>query len=253
MEFGFGAVAIGLLATFVIAFSKGAFGGGLAVVGIPLLTFVMSPVDAAFVLGPLLPAMDLATLRVYPPRTWSLPDVVWIVAGMLCGMGIGVLVFASVPETTLRGLIGAAVLLYALRQVLARPPQPGAPVAVSPPRAFGWGVVGGITTFVANAGNPPIAVYLLRRGLTKTVFAGTLSAVFTITNLARLPMLGFIAEGRLPLLGYAALLLPAIPAGVWAGKMLHDRLDRERLFTVVYALLAIAGAKLAAEGLGIGW
>ena len=38
---------LGLLATFLIGFSKGAFGGGLAILGVPLLAPVLGPLDAA--------------------------------------------------------------------------------------------------------------------------------------------------------------------------------------------------------------
>lgn len=243
-------VAAGLLAVFVIAFSKGAFGGGLAVVGIPILALVMDPVDAALVLAPLLFAMDLVTLRVYPPRTWSVPDAVWIASGVVCGMLVGAWLFAGLPREVTGALIGAALLLFSLRQLVLRP-RPGTPLGVSPWRGFVWGSVGGLTTFLANSGQPPVAIYLTRRSLPKTIYAGTMSAVFTLANFTRLPLMAGLAFARPSLLLYSAVLLPAIPFGTWAGKALHDRIDRDRLFFLVYVLILLAGLKVLGSSLGL--
>jgi len=43
--------------------------------------------------------------------------------------------------------------------------------------------------------------------------------------------------------------MPAIPLGVWAGTLLHDRLDQERLYFWCYVVLAISGLKLLVDSL----
>ncbi|MEP9379553.1 sulfite exporter TauE/SafE family protein [Aquabacter sp. CN5-332] len=249
-EFAPQIVVAGLVAVFLIAFCKGAFGGGLAVVGIPVLALVMDPVDAAVVLAPLLPLMDIATLKVFPPRTWSIPDVTWVAGGVFSGMIAGALLFAGLPRDVTGALIGAAILIFALRYLIVRS-QPGPPLGVSPPRGFFWGTLGGFATFLANAGQPPVAIYLMRRQLTKTTYAGTMSAIFMIANITRLPLLAGLAFARPHLLLYSAALVPVIPVGAYLGKLLHDRLDRERLFSFVYLMLVIAGAKLLGSSLGL--
>ena len=52
---------------FVIGFMKGAFGGGFAIIGIPLLALVMDPIAAGALLAPLFIAMDLFALRYWKP------------------------------------------------------------------------------------------------------------------------------------------------------------------------------------------
>ncbi|MBA4789694.1 MAG: sulfite exporter TauE/SafE family protein [Pseudomonadota bacterium] len=243
-------IVAGLVAVFIIAFSKGAFGGGLAVVGIPILALVMDPVDAAIVLAPLLFAMDLVTLRVFPPSTWSMPDVRWIAAGLFSGMVVGAYAFAGLPRDLSGALIGGAIFLFAARQLLVRA-APASPLGVSGWRAFLWGGVGGLTTFLANAGQPPVAIYLTRRSLTKTVYAGTMSAAFTIANATRLPLMAGLILARPSLMLYSAAMLPAIPLGAYVGKALHDRIDRDRLFRIVYVLILLAGAKVLGSSLGL--
>jgi uncharacterized membrane protein YfcA len=56
-----------------MCFMKGAFGGGFAIVGIPMLSLVMDPVTAGGLLAPLFIAMDLYALRYWKPSTWSKP------------------------------------------------------------------------------------------------------------------------------------------------------------------------------------
>ena len=53
---------LALAAVVLIAFMKGAFGGGFAIVGIPLLSLAMDPLQAGALLAPLFVAMDLCAL-----------------------------------------------------------------------------------------------------------------------------------------------------------------------------------------------
>jgi uncharacterized protein len=51
---------LGLATTFVIAGRKGALGGGLAVLRIPLPSLAIDPVDAAIIVAPLVAFLDPA-------------------------------------------------------------------------------------------------------------------------------------------------------------------------------------------------
>ncbi len=51
---------LALATTFVIAVGKGAFGGGLAMLGIPLLSLAVDPIDAAVVIAPLVGLLEAA-------------------------------------------------------------------------------------------------------------------------------------------------------------------------------------------------
>ena len=44
-------LALGFTAVLLIAFTKGAFGGGFAIVGIPLMSLVMDPISAGALLA----------------------------------------------------------------------------------------------------------------------------------------------------------------------------------------------------------
>lgn len=51
---------LGLATTFIIAVGKGAFGGGLAMLGIPLLSLAIDPIEAAIIVAPLIAFLEAA-------------------------------------------------------------------------------------------------------------------------------------------------------------------------------------------------
>jgi uncharacterized protein len=127
------------------------------------------------------------------------------------------------------------------------------PVAAKPRsagKAVAAGLASGVTTMVAHAGGPPVAMYLLPLGLSKTVYAGTTSIVFTFGNIVKVvPWLMLVPLGTAEWTLFA-LALPAIPLGTWLGWRLHNRLDPDRLFTLCYALLVAVSLKLMWDGVG---
>jgi uncharacterized membrane protein YfcA len=238
---------LGLATTFAIAVGKGAFGGGLAMLGIPLLSLAIDPIDAAIIVAPLVAFMDLFALRAFGPATWSKPDLVWLLPGLGVGIAVGAAVFALVDPRIVTLLIGAITLLfcadYFLRGRTAEPQS----LPVSRPLALAAGAASGFTTFVAHAGGPPTALYLLRRGVSKSVYAGTTVALFASANFLKLPPYLALGWSKPGVLLAAAAFAPAVPFGVWAGKVLHDRMPAARLFFWCYLLMAAAASKLFIE------
>ena len=240
---------VGTLTILAISVGKGAFGGGLVILGVPLLSLVIDPIDAAILLAPLVAFMDLFALNAFGRSTWSKPDLAWLLPGLGVGVALGTAVIALVDPRWVTLLIAAVSLgfgaHYFLRGRLALPGM--RPVA--PTLALLAGTTSGFTTFVAHAGGPPLTVYLLRRGLDKGRFAGTSVAFFTLANLLKLPPYLALGSGRPGLFLAALTLAPAVPLGVWLGKRLHDRLPQERLYFWCYVLLTGAAAKLMIDAL----
>src|SRR5262245_9721502 len=173
-------ILVAFAGVFLIGFMRGAFGGGFAIVGIPLLSIVMDPVTAGGVLAPLFIAMDLFALRYWKPSTWSKPDLVLLLPGLLIGIGSGYLLFRVLDHRAI-SIVRAAITLIFVGLWFVR----GATVTIRPrssPKAVAAGLASGVTTMVAHSGGPPLAMYLLPLGLSKEAYAGTTSLFFTVGN-----------------------------------------------------------------------
>ncbi|MFJ9030714.1 sulfite exporter TauE/SafE family protein [Streptomyces sp. NPDC102274] len=111
-------------------------------------------------------------------------------------------------------------------------------------RARSYGVLGGFTTMVANAGGPVMSLYLLSAGFRKLGFLGTSAWFFLIVNTSKLPFsvgLGLV-DGRSLLLD-AALVLFVLP-GALIGKACVDRIDQRLFERLVIGATALGGLQL---------
>lgn len=233
---------------FLICFMKGAFGGGFAIVGIPLLSLVMDPITAGGLLAPLFIAMDLFSLRYWKPSTWSKPDLNLLVPGLIVGIGVGYLLFRVMDHRAVAIVMAAVTLTFVGLWFKA-----GAEVRVQPrssSKAVAAGVTSGITTMVAHSGGPPLAMYLLPLGLSKQVYAGTTSMFFTVGNLLKAAPWLLLARPTGNVLSLMVICLLAVPCGVWLGWRLHARLEQRQMYRACYGLLVVTALKLLWDGVG---
>lgn len=239
-------LAIAIAGVFLIGFMRGAFGGGFAVVGIPLLSLAMDPITAGTVLAPLFIAMDLTALRYWKPSTWSKPDLVLLVPAMVVGIAIGFAVLSVVDRAVLAIAIAVITLLFAGLWFIGGGKVEQRPRSTA--KALACGTASGITTMVAHAGGPPLAMYLLPLGMPKHLYAGTTSLYFTVANA--------IKAGPWLVLGHPSrdmwllmlLCLPAVPLSIWIGWKLHEKLDQTQLYRACYGLLILTALKLLFDG-----
>jgi hypothetical protein len=156
------ALPVAAAGVFLIAFMKGAFGGGFAIVGIPLLSLVMDPISAGALLAPLFIAMDVVAFRYWRPSTWSRPDLLMLVPALVVGTAVG---YALLSRLDLHAIeIGVALVTLGFAALWL---TGGAQVETRPrslPKALAFGFGAGITTMVAHSGGPPLAMYLLPLG-----------------------------------------------------------------------------------------
>ncbi|HEX2113070.1 MAG TPA: sulfite exporter TauE/SafE family protein [Alphaproteobacteria bacterium] len=246
MPIDFAALAVALAGVVLIAFMRGAFGGGFAIIGIPLLSLVMDPITAGALLAPLFIAMDVVALRYWKPSTWSKPDLIVLVPAMVAGIAIGFAIMSSVDHALIAIVVAVITLGFAGLWFLG-----GGKVERRPrstPRAIAHGAASGITSMIAHSGGPALAMYLLPLGLPKHIYAGTTSVYFTVTNATKAgPWLLIGAPTRATWL-LMLLCVPAVPLGIWAGWKLHERLDQQQMYRACYALLVVTALKLLFDG-----
>jgi uncharacterized protein len=238
---------ISVLVIFSIAVTKGAFGGGFAILGVPLLSLVLTPVEAGGLLAPLLVLMDACALRYWTPTSWSKTDVGMLVPALLVGVCAGYFTLRNLDPHGIAIVIGGVTLGFVVF-ALCRGDAP-ARRERSRVRAWAAGSTSGLATMVAHSGGPPISMYLLSLGLPKEAYVSTSGIVFAVANMAKLVPWLLLAQPSYALWALTALCSLAVPVGLWSGWLLHRRLEQRVLFRVCYALLAITGLKLLWDGL----
>jgi uncharacterized membrane protein YfcA len=105
-------ILVAFAGVFLICFMKGAFGGGFSIIGIPLLSEVMDPVTAGGLLAPLFVAMDLYALRYFKRSTWSGPDLLLLLPGLVTGIGLGYLLFRLLDHRAIAIVMAVTTLCF---------------------------------------------------------------------------------------------------------------------------------------------
>jgi len=109
------------------------------------------------------------------------------------------------------------------------------------------GFFAGLTTQLANAAGPVMAIYLLSMKLPKNEFIGTGAWYFLILNWLKLPL--FMVDGRISssTLSCDFMLIPIILAGAVAGIFLLNKIPQKSFEKVVQFLAAVGALKLASS------
>lgn len=228
-------------AVLLIGLSKSGFASGFGALAVPLLALVVPVPQAAAILLPVLCVADVLGLaQLLRERDRGLVRLL-LPAG-LAGIALGALSFGLLPVGVVSGLVGAITLAFLAVRTLF-PPHADAP---PPPRWLGrvLAVVSGYTSFVAHAGSPPLAFYVLPLKLKPLNFAATMAVFFAAINLSKwLPYawLGLI-DGRN--LSTSAVLLPITPLGVWIGVRFVRRVPQVLFYRLFNLGLLLTGCKL---------
>ncbi|WP_026249224.1 sulfite exporter TauE/SafE family protein [Streptomyces sp. LaPpAH-108] len=262
------------LAALLVGFSKTAVSGANTV-SLAVFAAVLPARASTGVLLPLLIAGDILAVLTYRrhahwPTLWRLFPAVGV------GVVAGTLFLVRAGDGIVRTSIGAILLLMTgitlwRRRAAARPEPEGAAdggVGAGAP-ADGWarangpvadgaavatragrttagayGVLGGFTTMVANAGGPVMSMYLLSAGFRKLGFLGTSAFFFLIVNVSKVPFsaaLGLI-DGHSLLLD-AALLVFVVP-GAFIGKWAVNRINQQLFDRLVVAATVVGALEL---------
>lgn len=229
--------------------SKGGFGSGAAFVAASILALVIPPGLALGVMLPLLMLMDVAGLRAYW-RKWSWQDARLLMLASVPGVIAGAVFYTSVNDDVLRVLIGSISVLFVMwRGFVALGLIKLNQTSLSDRAGAIAGFAAGFTSFVSHAGGPPVAVYLLSKGLTKTQYQASTVLVFWLINIVKFAPYAFLGMFTWET-GVANLALaPFALIGVWLGVKAHHLVSDRLFFGFTYVILAVTGTKLIWDGL----
>jgi uncharacterized membrane protein YfcA len=202
---------------------------------VALVALVLPTKDSTGLVLLMLLAGDLVAVWTFRRHAdWKL--IVRLTAPVLAGLAVGAVFLALVDDRLLRRTIGV-ILLLLLAAGLFR----GRPRADRPAAAHAYGSLAGFTTMVANAGGPPMNLYLLAARYDKWRFIGTQAWFFFAVNTVKLPVsigLGLIRPGTAALAG---LLVPLALLGAGVGRLVVKRL-KQRLFEILITGFVAASA-----------
>ena len=204
----------------ICAVAVGLSKGGLVMVGtisVPLLSLVMSPVQAAALLLPVYIVSDMGGLVVYR-KAWDRRVLLSLLPGAVVGIVAGWATAHLVSDRVVGLIVGVIGAVYAIR-ALWRPARAGRGQPGTLRGSF-WGLLAGYTSFVSHNGAAPYQVYVQPLGLSAIAYAGTTTVFFAIVNLIKLIPYAALGQFNAANLAVAAILcLPAI-VSVWLGVRL---------------------------------
>lgn len=229
-----------------VGLAKGGL-GGLGQLGIPFLALVVSPVQGAAIMLPILIVMDMVSL-------WSwrgyrdIRTLKFMVPGAMLGILIGYLTARVISDDMVLLLVGLLGLWFALPFIL--PSQRGTirPAEHSALTGNFWGTVSGFTSFLAHAGGPPYQIYALPLRQDPKIYAGTSTVFFAILNAVKL--IPYFALGQFDAtnLSLSTVLFPLAIVSTAAGAWIVSRLRADVFYPYMTFMLLVVSIKLIYDG-----
>lgn len=236
--------AVAVPAVLAAGLAKGGL-GGFGMLSTPLLALAVSPLQAAAILLPILLVMDATAVWAYW-RVYDWRSLVILIPASLIGIGAGWAVAASVDPDTVRLVVGAIAVGFALNHWFgARGLEPA---RHNPVKGTFWAAVSGFTSFVAHAGLPPLQVYMLPLQLDRRIFAGTCVLFFAFVNAAKVVPYFLLGQFSAENLATAAVLAAAAPLATVLGARLVRVVPHDLFYRLTFALLFLVGVKLMWDG-----
>ena len=263
------------LAILLIGVTKSGFGSGVGLMIVPMTAIAMGHIpgrtsEAALgLLLPLLIAGDLIAVWQYfdlffPKSRGDSPQddsfqaravIRRLLPGTVAGVVLGGAILALIH--TRADLVGAlirieigceSILLVAIHwwRIYRGVQQHLMP---EPWRSHLTGGFAAVSSTLAHAAGPIIAMYLLPLRLDRQLYVGTCAVYFFILNTAKLP--AYYASGQFAhaQLSFTFRLLPLVVAGAVLGRWLNKRLSDLLFTTIVYIVTFALGWYILADGI----
>lgn len=240
--------AVAVPAVILLGLAKGGF-AGVGAIAMPLLALVISPVQAAAIVLPVLIVQDVVGVSAFR-RNLDRDVLKLMIPWAAVGIVAGYLLAAKVSATAVLGVLGAISILFAsYRLWISRGGR--VPTPSNAPTSLGavLGIAAGFTSQVAHAGQPPFQMWVLPRRLSPEVVAGTTAVFFGVVNLLKVPAYLALGQFTRQNLMTAVALTPLAIVSTLAGVWLVRRVNPERFYTLIYVLMILVGIELLFKAL----
>jgi uncharacterized membrane protein YfcA len=228
-------VAVMLIASVVFAgaFVQGISGLGFPLVAAPVVTQIVPGTGAVGLVNALSIVQNLWLIaRTDAPIAWRL---LWrMTPGLLLGIALGWAALQVIDDRTLP-LIVAISASASVAWLLVAKRLRG---FVADSIASTWG---GLVNTIAGVGGPPIASFLVTRGLTFATYVRTLQVTFAIIDLISLPILGVYAPSIGAVVTWIAVLFAGSILGEFARKRLTETTAQKlgKVVIIIVCLVAL--------------
>ena len=237
---------VSIPAVLLYGIAKGGFAGPLAIMGVPLMSLVISPLQAAAILLPILCIQDLISIYSYR-NSFHFKNLLILLPAAFVGILLGFFWFSYLSEDNIRIFLGSLAILFALNYFLFS--RESKEKSVSFFRGSFWGTISGFTSFGIHAGGLPFNIYMLPQKLDHRIYVGTAAIFFGLVNMLKLYPYYLLDQLRLDNLITALFLMPFAPIGFYIGYKLTQKIDGERFYALTYSCLLIIGIKLLMDGM----
>ena len=237
------------LAVFLVGLSKGGFGGAFGLLGVPILAFIMPPLEAAALLLPIYLFMDAVSLWAWRGH-WSKP-LIWAILPMaIVGIGIGWMTASIVSDEIVGLIIGSTALLFVFQSLILK--------VKSNSKAFSrtniwsgrfWGLVSGFSSFIAHAGGPPFQIYAMPLRLDPKIFAGSSVLIFSVLNFIKIGP--YLVLGRLntEMAMSSVIFIPVAVGATLLGAFIVRRMEADLFYPIMYTILILVSVRLIIVGI----
>jgi uncharacterized membrane protein YfcA len=236
---------VAVFSVLITGISKGGF-GGLALLAVPLMALVISPVQAAGIMLPILIVMDWVGVWTYR-KYWDRRLLVLLLPGAVLGIAAGGLLAGYVDDQLVRICVGVIAVLFPIYAVF-KPRGGDAFIKDNRPLGLISGTVAGFTSFIAHAGGPPFQAYAIPQNLDKQIYAGTAVMFFFVVNFVKVLPYAMLGQFDQTNLTTSLILIPIAPFGVLFGAWLVKRIDQTLFYRILYGLIFSVGLKLLWDG-----
>ena len=231
-----------IVSSLIMGMSRGGLGGGLGLLGVLLAAQVMSPIEAAAFMLPILITTDPISMLIYR-RSIDWKSLRELLPGVFLGLLIGTLLISSISIKMLQAIIGVlslSLVFNGLRDMYGKKKL----YALSKLWGFGLGTLAGFSSFLIHAGLPPVAAYILPKKLPRATFMGTTAVFFGITNLIKvIPYFG-LGLFSFELAKLTLLMIPISLIGIWIGRIINKKISDKIFYLVVYFSVCALGIRL---------
>lgn len=242
-------MALALLAVALAGAVKGIVGLGFPPLATALIGTVLDSRTAVITVA--LPSLLLNAAQAWQGRDAlrDMKGLVCVVVALVPGSIVGAYLFTTLPEHTTSLLLGLAIMAYVLPSLFRFEPR------ISQRLLFGLGIgvgfVAGILGGSTGIYGPLLALYLSAVSIGKKEFPAKISLMLLVGQLPQIityTALGLITAERLTL---SLAMIPSATLGLGLGTVIRSRISQGAFATSVRVALAVIGAKLIRDGLGL--